>query len=558
MFKTVKGKLILSGSLSVILAFCVGVPGYLGLSGSIKDFEDLKTSSQLVKTSNLLDGLNQKIQGDVILALSPALQLKGEKAIDSYRSHAKNMTETLQGIGGLPLSEAIRSKFSEAQLALNNYLASAEKTISMTGQDEGVVSAQFVAFGNSYRAMGSALTALSDEILSDSARSEESEYSDLLHARNALLTALALASLIACGVSTAIAASIIRPLSTIMTSLSGTTEKVEGGITQISSTSGEVAHAATKQAAALQETAASLEEVSSMSRQNADTSQQANKLVGEVEIVCESGAQSMDEMKKAIGAIKQSAEETAGIIRTIDEIAFQTNLLALNAAVEAARAGDAGKGFAVVAEEVRSLAQRSSNAAKDTAEKIKRSRELADNGVKVSSEVTRSLDEIREKVGKTSELLKDVASASKEQSTGVMEVNKAVTDLDQVTQSNSASAEQLAAAAQDIVTQADALTKIVGALGGMVHGGTTKKTDSVAKPKKVKSPPPPAPQVKEVKATSTETSKESPKSAPYTHFDGEPNEGVKNEGKKEEKAAAAIALKPSQIIPLDDGDFQGF
>ena len=184
------------------------------------------------------------------------------------------------------------------------------------------------------------------------------------------------------------------------------------------------------------------------------------------------GVQSMQHMSEAIHSIKKSADETAQIIKVIDEIAFQTNLLALNAAVEAARAGDAGKGFAVVAEEVRNLAQRSANAAKETSAKIHLSKSLADNGVKVTEEVARSLENINQNAVKSSDLMREIAAASKEQSTGISQVNMAVTQLDKVTQQNSAAAEESSASSQELSTQSSLLENIVNRMALLVYGET--------------------------------------------------------------------------------------
>ena len=172
----------------------------------------------------------------------------------------------------------------------------------------------------------------------------------------------------------------------------------------------------------------------------------------------------MDKMKTAVTSIKSAADETVEIIKSIDEIAFQTNLLALNAAVEAARAGEAGRGFAVVAEEVRNLAQRSATAAKDTADKIRRAADLANNGVAVANEVDRSLAEIRDFAGKAAGLVKEIALASKEQSKGLEGINEAVTQLDKVTQQNAAAAEQSAASSQSLLDQVRTLNEVIASL----------------------------------------------------------------------------------------------
>lgn len=256
----------------------------------------------------------------------------------------------------------------------------------------------------------------------------------------------------------------------VFVDLESVTGNVKNSADQIAANGKSFADGSSSQAAALEETAASLEEISSMASQNADNSNQAAKLAMEVKRVCELGSQSMAQMNSAIADINRSANETEEILKTIDEIAFQTNLLALNAAVEAARAGDAGKGFAVVAEEVRSLAQRSAAAARDTADKIKRSKALADNGVSVSKEVAKYLDEISANASKSADLVKEIAAASTEQSSGIKQLNSGINELDRVTQMNAAMAEESAGAAQELQAQARALSSALIELKKVTNG----------------------------------------------------------------------------------------
>jgi hypothetical protein len=184
----------------------------------------------------------------------------------------------------------------------------------------------------------------------------------------------------------------------------------------------------------------------------------------------DAGTADMQAMAAAMNDIKVSGDDIAKIIKTIDEIAFQTNILALNAAVEAARAGEAGMGFAVVADEVRNLAQRAAQSAKETASKIDNAVTKTALGVQISEKVSKSLLEILGKVRQVDELAAEVASASKEQSQGIEQVNTAVAQMDKVTQSNAANAEESASASEELNAQAESLKDAVASLLRLVNG----------------------------------------------------------------------------------------
>jgi methyl-accepting chemotaxis protein len=196
--------------------------------------------------------------------------------------------------------------------------------------------------------------------------------------------------------------------------------------------------------------------------------------MGEAGELVTHGVSAMQRMSTSINDIKTSSDKTAKIIKTIDEIAFQTNLLALNAAVEAARAGEAGKGFAVVAQEVRNLAQRSAEAARNTAELIEAGQSNAESGVAVAVEVSANLEGIKESSGKVATLIAEIAAASSEQSQGIGQVNTAVSEMDKVVQSNAANAEESASAAEEMSSQAQELNSLVGELVSVVGGAETR------------------------------------------------------------------------------------
>jgi methyl-accepting chemotaxis protein len=246
---------------------------------------------------------------------------------------------------------------------------------------------------------------------------------------------------------------------------------------QIASSAQVVASGASEQAASLEETSSSLESMASMTQLSTDNAQQANALAKQAREAATEGGAATGQMTSAMTKIKTSAEGTSQIIKDINEIAFQTNLLALNAAVEAARAGEAGRGFAVVAEEVRSLALRSKDAANKTEELIRQSVKEASEGEVTARQVAEQLSAIVTSIGKVTDIVAEIAASSKEQAAGIDQVNKAVADVDKVTQQNAASSEESSSAASELSGQARQLAEMIGTFQlGRGTGATAVKT----------------------------------------------------------------------------------
>lgn len=263
----------------------------------------------------------------------------------------------------------------------------------------------------------------------------------------------------------------ISNLAQALSQVSTASQQVTAVSGQISGSSQALSSSATAQASSLEEVSSSLQEMSSMTRQNASNAKEARSLSEGARGTAAKGVDSMKRLSDAINRIKASSDSTAKIVKTIDEIAFQTNLLALNAAVEAARAGDAGKGFAVVAEEVRNLAMRSAEAAKNTSNLIEESVKNAEGGVNINQEVLANLREINEQVNKVSEVMAEIASASDQQSQGIDQITTAVQQMSDMTQQNAANSEESAASAVELDNLAHKMQKMVDAFQlGVLQG----------------------------------------------------------------------------------------
>jgi len=292
--------------------------------------------------------------------------------------------------------------------------------------------------------------------------------------------------------------SIVRPINVIIDNLNISAQEVDSASSQLTGASNTLASGATQNAASLEETSAALEELSSMTSRNSDNALEANTLMDQTSTNVIQAETSMTKVITAMEEISRSGNEIGKIIKTIDEIAFQTNLLALNAAVEAARAGEAGAGFAVVADEVRNLAIRSADAAKNTADLIEATIKNINSGSDMVNATAEAFKIVEANATKVGSLVSEVAAASKEQTQGITQISKAMSEMDKVTQGNAATAEESASAAAQLSLQASNLLNVVNEIDALAHGsgrrsqGQAADTRRLAAPASSAAPKPPA------------------------------------------------------------------
>jgi methyl-accepting chemotaxis protein len=531
---TVGRRLALGFSIMILFMAGIGLVGYGGAGQIWRDLEDifkvrLPSIDFLVEADRDLQQL--LVAERSIIFISP--KSKAFKSqIGDYEKNLKQSQDRWNKFKALAASPAEKEIILKFERAREEWKAVSRKVVDvrLADTDEGKRLAMELTMGEAgekFEAMRDYLDQLQEITLKGAASDEKKARGSYGQVTWLILAVSGLGVIIGALLAFFIGRGITKKLKVVIEDLTQSSEQVAAASGEVSRAGQSLAQGSSEQASSLEETSASLEEMASMTKQNAENAGQADGMMKEAGEIVGRANSSMKQLRQAMDKINTASDETAKIIKTIDEIAFQTNLLALNAAVEAARAGEAGAGFAVVADEVRNLAMRAAEAAKNTSALIEEN--IGD--IKSGSQLVVSTDEVFQEVlesaAKVGELVGEIAAASGEQSQGIDQINGAMSQMDKVTQSNAANAEESAAAAEELSAQAETMKGFVGNLAMLVGGSGNKS--------------------------------QAPPKGALRRKDKSPAKLTFEPGKaKQEKQNQPAPKKPEEAIPLTDDEFEDF
>ena len=480
----IKAKLISAFAIVIFLAVVMGVSGMVMISAVSEQATEMY--NQHVVSLEILAHAQQN-NSDMRTAINrmTIYALHGEvQKFNEYEQKLKTATgefdEHLNAYSAIT-SEIVRNEFGKMEKLRSEYFSSySEYENLMKSALAGTIDSKLLMDGLDKM---TAVINLVDDWTSNMASLEKqvsyeaNEFTNLLTMESTVIQIILLLTVIAFSLVIAIVIprGIEKNLRKIINKLIVLSKTIESSSRDLNAISENLALGASQQAASIEETAATTNEIASMVSNNAKNTQAAAQLSADAKVIADKGMAKINDMTQAMGEIKQSSDVVSKIIQTIDDISSQTNLLAINATIEAARAGEAGKGFAVVADAVRGLAHKSSEAAANTAEIIEKNIALTDIGRAVSHEVFASLEELTEKSNQLNRLISAINKASEEQAVGIAQINKAVSEMEKVTQDNAAVAEENAASSNSMREEITTLEDVVTIATNLIEQKTVVK-----------------------------------------------------------------------------------
>jgi methyl-accepting chemotaxis protein len=461
----------------LVVAAIAGVIGSIGIVNmiNIDNKDTLMYTNMTVPITNLLyiTEYFQRVRinlRELLLAKTESEIREIEKAIDGY---SEQIVDNANKFEKSILTEAGKQEFNHFVQVRNVYRGYLDQILTLVKAGR-LEEANALISGDAYKAAMAEQEAIDGLVknkidLAGKTSAENSQSATISVTIMVTFTILGVVISVILGLWLGILV-ISKPLIKISDTLKNGSGQIALASNQLSSSSQEIANGATEQASSIEETTSSMEELASMVKQNVTNAQEASNLAEKASASSKDGYAQMEKMLESMTEINKSSDQIKKIIKVIDDIAFQTNILALNAAVEAARAGEAGMGFAVVADEVKNLANRSAEAAKETSSMIEDSIKRTEAGVQIASKMADVFKDILATVLKVTEMSREVETASKQQDSGINQVNKAIVQFDEVVQANASSAEETASSAEELLAQVENLNEVVKQLVKLVNG----------------------------------------------------------------------------------------
>lgn len=450
------------------LTMGLGLFSYMTMRGLNAAAKELVVSGHAMRNHMEADMMHDAVRADVLSVLSAKSATERAAVRKDLQEHLQIFRDAMECNRKLELSPDLRVALSAIEPELNAYAAAATKLFDVADKDPGAAAQQYPSFLAAFEALETRNANATDLIQTSVQKTETGHDQASEQGTTAIIGGVLLAVALTGGAGWFVAHNVAQVLRRLDQQLSATADGLTAAASQVASASGAMADGASFQAQSVANAVESSGEVSHTARTNASSCQKSSVLVEALASKASHSQQAVEELNAAMDAIAQSSGKVSKIVKQIEEIAFQTNLLALNASVEAARAGSAGAGFAVVADEVRNLAQRSTGAARETAELIEESSTLSAEGSTRAQQVCSVIQDLLQDFGGVRTMIDEINHSSQTQAVGIERFTSSVGKIQDVTQRNAASAEENAAVSRELEGQAKSLTYVVEELRMLV------------------------------------------------------------------------------------------